>query len=214
MAEAGKDKLTRAERIFVRISVLQTVLAVVGIFTGAVALYAALIESDAVRRQLDASVWPRLEFGTDNWSKEAVARSGEWDAEESPLFRFTILNSGIGPARIRSVRVTIDGEPQEAWETGLRKLTGRDLDGFGSSTISGRVLQAGGVINAVSFWGDDASLVRDSLPRSDGDGNRIRIEVCYCAVYDSCWLTDGEDEAIGGEPAPVKKCPDFGMNNF
>src|SRR5215510_1732392 len=98
MKEPDKQPLTPAERIFVRISVMQTALAVIGIFTGAVALYATLNESDAVRKQLDASVWPHVETGSDLYTKEAVARHEEFHGSEGPLFRFTVLNSGIGPA--------------------------------------------------------------------------------------------------------------------
>ncbi len=50
--------LSRVERIFVRLTFWQTVLSVAGVFIAIVALYAALIESAAVRQQTAAAVWP------------------------------------------------------------------------------------------------------------------------------------------------------------
>ena len=90
MDEPKTTQLTHAERIFVRVALLQTALAVIGIFTGAVALYAALTEADASRKQLQASVWPYVELGTDLWTKEAVARSEEFRGVQGPLYRFTV----------------------------------------------------------------------------------------------------------------------------
>lgn len=56
MDDEPAEELTKSERTFVRIALLQTVLAVAGIVTGAIALYAGPTEADAARKQLEASV--------------------------------------------------------------------------------------------------------------------------------------------------------------
>lgn len=53
-----ESRRDRMERLALRISVVQTALAVMGFFIGSIALYAALNEADAVRKQQQASVWP------------------------------------------------------------------------------------------------------------------------------------------------------------
>jgi hypothetical protein len=217
MTDEPKRQLSPAERIFVRISLLQTVLAVIGIFTGAVALYAALNEADAVRKQLDASVWPNIEPGTDRWSKEAVARRSEFAGVEGPMFRFTVLNSGIGPAKIQSVRIRVDGVAHRNWNSLLTALTGEEPgeEGFefGTSTIGGRVIPAGNQVNPLTLIGERAEKVIAALPGREGT-QRVTLEICYCSVYDRCWVTEDDPSTADSEPAPVKKCPDYGDEAF
>lgn len=217
MAEPTKPELTQAERIFVRISLLQTILAVIGIFTGAVALYAALNEADAVRKQLDASVWPNIEPGTDRWSKEAVARREEFAGAEGPLFRFTVINSGIGPAKIEAVRIRVDGAAQRDWRSVLGLLTGEEFGSegflFGTSTLGGRVVRAGEQINPVTLLGDKAQALITALDTKGAD-ERFSLEICYCSVYDQCWVTKDDPSTVDDDPAPVKKCPDYGDEGF
>jgi len=55
-------ELSRSERLFLRLSLWQTVLSLVGVFVAFVALYAALTESEAVRRQTAAGVWPYVQL--------------------------------------------------------------------------------------------------------------------------------------------------------
>ena len=50
------QRLSRIERMTLRMSVIQTVLAVTGFCVALIALYAALNEADAVRKQQQASV--------------------------------------------------------------------------------------------------------------------------------------------------------------
>ena len=80
------------------------VLAVAGLFTGAVALYAALTESDAVRRQAAAAVWPYVQL----LSWDSIAPGEEF-------FRISMTNSGVGPARIEAVRLKLEGATATTW---------------------------------------------------------------------------------------------------
>jgi hypothetical protein len=212
MDEPDKQPLTPAERIFVRISVLQTVLAVIGIFTGAVALYAALNESDAVRKQLDASVWPNIETGSDFWTKEAVARRDEFRGAEGPLFRFTVLNSGIGPARIASVQITVDGKPQHDWQQVMDALIGPTQASFGSSTVGGRVIRAGETIYPLTLMGESAQRVLDKLAGPADPNDRVVMRICYCSVFDQCWITNTEGART--QPEQVEECADLGDAEF
>ena len=92
-----KSALSRSDRIALRISVAQTALAVVGFLVGLIALYAALNEADAVRKQQQASVWPYLDL--------AVSNNNVIDNEFTTI---AVANKGIGPARIRSIEVQFD----------------------------------------------------------------------------------------------------------
>ena len=55
-------RIAGIERSFLRLTFWQTLLSLAGVFTGAVALYAALNESQAVRQQTAATVWPYVQY--------------------------------------------------------------------------------------------------------------------------------------------------------
>ncbi|AQA17321.1 hypothetical protein BST95_02850 [Halioglobus japonicus] len=56
--ETCTSTIAQIERTFLRLTFWQTTLSLAGFFTGAAALHAALNESQAVRQQTAASVWP------------------------------------------------------------------------------------------------------------------------------------------------------------
>lgn len=149
---AGKtDSLTKSERIFVRIALLQTLLAVIGIVTGSVALYAGLTEADAARKQQEASVWPMLQMAINDYDVEA----------EESVFRIMARNAGIGPARSAGFRVTVGGVAQSNWNETFTTLAGSH-EGVLRSYFSGRVMSAGEQIELVAARGE---IARDALDR-------------------------------------------------
>ncbi len=89
------------ERTFLRLTFWQTILSLAGVFTGAVALYAALNESQAVRQQTAASVWPYVQL-----------MINDTDDGESAYFALSLDNVGVGPAKMRGVLLTLNGKPQ------------------------------------------------------------------------------------------------------
>jgi hypothetical protein len=192
MAEQDKRELTRAERIFVRISVTQTVLAVVGIFTGAIALYAALNEADAVRKQQQAAVWPHIRV-----SDISFGRPGE------EKFMLIVGNRGIGPARIKSVAVTVDGEPQTNWRDIVRMVAEEERFGISSGPVAGMVLAPNEDVTAISVEVPHASKKTTEAFRDLVRSRRAKMLVCYCSVFDECWNLD----APAGKTDAVAACP-------
>lgn len=192
-ADGDKEPLSRADRIALRISVIQTVLAVTGFVVGAIALYAALNEADAVRKQLQASVWPFVKLQDVNY-----------DAPGDKRFEIMVGNRGIGPARIKTVSVTIDGEPQTNWRDMIRPLA--DGAGFGTTNflVEGTVLAPAEDITMIGLSAEFSSpeLV-DAFRELVGSG-RVNMEICYCSVFDECWNLNARE----GDTNPVKQCPE------
>ena len=69
--------------------------AVSAIVISAASLFIAVRQNALMEKQLSASIWPVLEFGTSNI-----------DAEIS----LEVRNAGLGPARVRSFVVRYDGK--------------------------------------------------------------------------------------------------------
>lgn len=193
-----RGEMSRAERIFVRLSILQTIIAVAGIFTAVVALYAALSEADAVRKQQAASVLPEV----------VIAQSHVIGDENASYFAYKAYNWGIGPGRVRAVRITYDGAPMRDWND-LLKATGAVSEGqrpsYFQSQIAGRTLTAEHIEEIFRTDNKQAAMVlRDA-------SSDVEISVCYCSVFDECYLMP--EQLVDG-PTRVKTCPDYGDEAF
>ena len=121
--------LAQTERRFLRLTFWQTVLSVIGVFIAVVALYAALDESAAVRRQTAAAVWPYVQFLIE-----------DFDAGETARFSISMTNAGVGPAKIRSLKIVFDGEPVSDWRGLMERVYETAVSPFNRNFLSNRVL--------------------------------------------------------------------------
>jgi hypothetical protein len=196
-APAPAREMSRSEKIFVRISIWQTVLSLVGVFIGVVALYAALSESEAVRRQTSAAVWPYVQLSMSDFADE-----------ETGLFELSLSNAGVGPADIRAMRVTFNGEPQTSWRDIVRAVGGDELAEFAQNAANNRVLRPGDALTI--FRTTDLRLVAPLRSAVAAPSNAI--EYCYCSIFEECWVADSRD--LNARPETVVQCPDYGRSNF
>lgn len=194
------DDMTRSERVFVRIALLQTLLAVIGIVTGSIALYAGLTEADAARKQQEAAVWPMLQMAINDYDVQA----GE------QVFRIMARNAGIGPARISGFRVTVGGKAQSDWNEAFTKLAGTH-EGVLRSYFSGRVISAGEEVEVVVARGE---IARTVLEKAYEAPTRLEWEVCYCSVFDKCWVSSSKGQSWLKAATLVAACPDYGNDQF
>ncbi len=192
---ADAPPMTRAERIFVRINIVQTVLAVAGVFTGAVALYAALNESAAVRRQAEAAVWPIIQLHTSDFMNE-----------DSAGFKVSLTNTGVGPGRMESMRVQIGGAAARDWFHAAELAVGDSSMSMSKSSVTGRVIAAGETVELFAVSDRNTVSVMTALAAT-GDA---QIDYCYCSIFDACWLF----QSVAGAAERVNACPEFGAEQF
>lgn len=193
MSEKPKEEeqLTRSERINIRISVTQTILALAGIFIGSVALYAALSESEAVRKQTQASVWPRLDIVRIYYGFEGEER-----------IDIVARNRGIGPADVKSVHVAVDGQPMQRWGDVIRTVAGPKDFGTSDRAIDNTVISPQEDVVMLSLEEKYSSRQHTRALRDAFSAERVVIEVCYCSVFGSCWQTRSNNST----PEEVKAC--------
>lgn len=190
------------ERAFLRLTFWQTLLSLAGVFTGAVALYAALNESQAVRQQTAASVWPYMQLITYDSATEEQAR-----------FSLQFSNVGVGPARMRAMQVVVNGEAVGSWAELIADQLeapvhlGKD---YGKSDVSRRVLAPGETVSAFQTEHRELAL---AMQRAIG-GGEAGIRYCYCSIFDECWIKDTLEVPLDAEPARTEQCPDFGAAAF
>ena len=112
MEQSEDDRRSRMERLTLRMSAVQTFIAVTSFVVAIIALYAALNEADAARKQLQSSAWPNLET---EFSFRTVPGSERLE--------FSLRNSGIGPAKVQSIELFFDGAPLDTWDQLVRTFT-------------------------------------------------------------------------------------------
>jgi hypothetical protein len=196
-APPAADISTGTERAFVRLTFWQTVLSLVGVFIAVIALYAALAESDAARKQTAAAVWPFVQLTVHDHLSEGHAE-----------FRISLTNAGVGPARMRAMRVLLQGKPLRDWHHAMELVGETGTHRLGQSFVSRRVLIPGETINMVETT--DRALVEKFLGTLAQPGNSITY--CYCSIFDACWVVDSEKDLQS--PEPVEQCPEFGDEAF
>jgi hypothetical protein len=194
---AATNDFSGTERAFVRLTFWQTILSLVGVFIAVVALYAALAESDAARKQTAAAVWPFVQLTVHDHLSEDRAE-----------FRISMTNAGVGPARMRSMRVTLDDTPLRDWHHAMALVGEEGIHRLGQSYVGRRVLIPGESVDMVMT--EDRVLVGKFLDSLARPGTSITY--CYCSIFDTCWVVDSEKDLQ--TPDPVDTCPDFGDQSF
>jgi len=183
---------SRTERLFLRMTILQTVMTAAAVIISMAALYAAFVQAESARRQTEAAVWPYVDIGN-----TVINDDGE---RRGVIF---MENTGIGPARIRAVRVKVDGEAQANW---AEVFAAADIDaGYRYITMTNQVMSSEQALHVITLHSsEDAFIIRNQW-------SRIEIDYCYCSVFDQCWV---QSQAGLESPEQVDQCPDWGADRF
>lgn len=147
----------------------------------------ALYETSVIRQAQRASVWPHVLVGP---------------SLQGDRINLLVQNAGIGPARIRAASVKYEGETLGNWTELFQELVGEDIDSLGlnsyNNLINGRVLPTSEEfitifgISETSDTGPGAVEAMTQFRQAIEEG-AIDVEVCYCSVYDECWVSSMQD---------------------
>ena len=112
-------------------------------------------------------------------------------------------NEGVGPAKIVTAEMSVDGHPVQSLHELIDACCIRgDYSAISTSTLQGRMVRPGDTVPFVDFSiraGDrDQALALDRGRQS----NRIVTRLCYCSVFNDCWIADSRDPT----PDPVNQC--------
>jgi hypothetical protein len=161
------------------------------------ALSIGAIQTRLMQSQARASVWPYVSIG---YSIN--------DEGEKLGFIWQIDNDGVGPARIESVTVSLDGKPMRSWKEVLHVLFGDAAVPSTINEINGKVLPPNTnretTIEALRIATLDQAKVLYAAR------NRMRMAICYCSVYDECWIANRMEHKV----QPVDRCETAGTLQF
>ena len=176
--------------------------AAVATFVGVMALLVSGYTAYVQRQQVRAQVWPILLYGTGN----------------SPELTLWLTNKGVGPAVIRHVLVTVDGEPMPRWRDVMTKLLGPGQYNYSQNTITDAVMAPGEEMSLFAPRDATGAPIPLKPPGSVGDRFnderfRVGVEICYCSTLDECWTlrAGGRQKA---QTTVTARCPQPSAKTF
>jgi hypothetical protein len=150
------DRWYRQPETFIALSAL-----VVSLSAVVVGVYEATLQREHDR----AEVWPNVELAVFTRPNGAV---------------LYLDNTGIGPAIVKQVVVTLDGRPVPNWSEAINGLVGREVH-FSRTTVLNHGLRAGDRVTLIE-------LPNDAMPSPFWDSiARIGMTVCYASVFGESW---------------------------
>ena len=178
---------------------LDLVIALSAITISVISLFVAIGHGRTEERLVAASSWPFLTFDTE---KDGLDTDG-WT-----IF-LRLQNSGVGPARVKWLRMSLDGKPIRGRSDLMNRCCGVP-DGTADQQVKiGLVSQNPpvGILparNAVEMLTWRARPGNGAiLSKLDGVRHRLKTEACYCSVLDECWISDLTATA---DPRKVDQC--------
>ena len=123
------------------------------------------------------------------------------------VLHLELANTGIGPARIRSVEIGYDGHASLSLRDLVTLCCTRTpaealkMSYWHSGDIRGLMIPSGKDSNVFAWPEPEAADPR--WARLEAQRAHIDLRVCYCSVFDECYVRDSAHR----EPNAVKSCP-------
>jgi hypothetical protein len=176
-------------------------LALSAFFVSLVSLGLAIHNGKTMEKLVAANSYPNIDFLFGN----------EFDFQDGRGLQHAVYlsleNTGIGPARLRSIEISYAGKPAARVRDLLAICCTREAADslpktnlWSSGDERGAMIQAGKDVNLFA-WAEASGDPR--WARLEAVRERIGIRVCYCSVFDECYLRDSDHR----EPVRIKACP-------
>jgi hypothetical protein len=167
-----------------------SVLPICALLISAVACAASLYQLRMAMSSISAQTWPYVTIGWRHTNDETG---------------IVVDNDGLGPAIIRDVVLTVDGQDQHDAISALRQIisitdAGIELDAL----TRGVVIRAGKSLNLFVVRGASwANQLRSAQ-------NRVNLEICYCSILGQCW----SNSLASVIPREVSVCAESNRNSL
>ena len=136
-------------------------------------LFVYLYQSSLMKTQQKMSVWPHITFGP-SWGNDHLT--------------INIINKGVGPAIIKQVSIEINNYQIDGIHELMSFVPDSLQSDFNYSSIwPGQVIMSGE--NIQLFQNKNSETIKYLLGLMEGE--KIKIEICYCSIYDDCWTSTG-----------------------
>jgi hypothetical protein len=176
-------------------------LALSALFVSLCSLWLTLHNARTMERLVAANSYPNIDIDVGNGFDFLDGRGVR------PAVYVSLQNTGIGPARLRSVELSFGARAVPNLRALLAICCTEEPAGalpqtsyWHSGDQRGAMIQAGKFLNLFA-WAEAPADPR--WPRLNAARLKIGLRVCYCSVFDECYLRDNEQR----EPRRVAACP-------
>ncbi|MDE2112936.1 MAG: hypothetical protein KGJ79_17505 [Alphaproteobacteria bacterium] len=190
----------------------ETVLSISAIVIAAISLWIA-IETEYTNRQLVTEASQMV--AESSWPYLQIYNSAH-NSEGRRMLSLDITNAGVGPAKIETFEVFWNDKPYRTSLDLMKACCGLGssssavksddstdtVQALGTSQAKGMVLRAGSTLPIITYVPTrDNTATYEAF---DSARAKISFRVCYCSVFNECWLSDGQNT----NPSLVKTCPE------
>lgn len=181
---------------------LDLLVALAALTTSMASIWLAVTQGDDMQRLVQAQSWPYIGFSSGNSTIDAAT-----DKRIRSL-SFTVDNQGVGPARLRTMEVLVDGKAVPNTSALLRNAARLDSraslhrDAVFTTAVAGRVLRAGEDITFLR-WDHDDTAEPEWSALNEARFGRLLMRACFCSVFDECWISRSDQ----ADATPVDRCP-------
>jgi hypothetical protein len=184
---------------------LDFVIAIGALLVSALTAATLVYQTHVIGEQFSAAIWPYLSIGT------TYSANGE---------TIVVTNDGLGPALVRSARLTVDGTAVRAWNDYVSTLEADPrlspiFQKTRAAVLAGR---GGGATLSMSSIGPSSTLrpgatsnllkltLAGDVPSVLLNRHPISIDLCYCSLNGSCWSRHSTPGRISADPKSVAQC--------
>ena len=144
----------------------------------------------ANKQLVESNSWPFLSYDTANGRDISMS----------------IMNDGVGPAKIQTIEVKWRGHAQRDALGFLQECCGfkPGTANLEFELIAGRVLRAGQSLDILTLPHTPADDSAWNALKSARISPVLSVDVCYCSVFDQCWTEDTVRFSL--KPREVDRC--------
>jgi hypothetical protein len=163
-------------------SLVDFILGGTAVFLSMVSVFIAVRHGETMERLVAANSWPNLTYGTGNESDDGLRDE----------ITMSLKNTGVGPARIDTFELFYKDKPV-ANLNDLAHACCMKANGHAYLTTSSVVDEVLPARDSIDFIGLPRDKNRpDSWDVWNAERFNVRVRVCYCSVFDECWIMDSK----------------------
>lgn len=187
-----KSPIERALKLLPLLAASNFLVAVPAFVISLAVAYFSFIQAEATDKMQIAAVWPHIAYETTNRTDDGA-----------PIIRLSLTNKGVGPASVRGLELRYQGRPYARFRDLLGACCSDDPQALalGLGSAVGEVVRPGETIMFAQI--DRAKVPAEVWDRFDAARLKLDVRLCYCSVFDDCWLAN----TAPARPQPVKACP-------
>ncbi|MDX1293116.1 MAG: hypothetical protein R3265_09910 [Hyphomonas sp.] len=157
---------------------VEMLIAICAVLTSAIAVFIAWDQGRVMRAQQHGAVYPVMQI--DGF----VSKSAD-----TASMGIHVSNSGVGPALIEQVRMLRNDEPIASLTPYVDRMpSGYDLSW---TSLVGRAVAPGSKVAPLRVdWLRD-EISDEQLDAVAKEWSQLDAEICYCSVFERCWVTRG-----------------------